>query len=53
MQISIVVFWFVKPCGLVSGLRFGGTYYLHLQGFSKISTVGVGGSVTEGPLTVR
>jgi hypothetical protein len=32
LQLSIVVFWVVTPCGLVGGhQRFGGTYRLHLQ----------------------
>jgi hypothetical protein len=32
-RISIVIFYVVTPCGFVGGYhRFGGTYYLHIQG---------------------
>jgi hypothetical protein len=33
VNMSVLVFWVVTPCGLLSRYqRFGGTYCLHLQG---------------------
>jgi hypothetical protein len=33
VKMSILVFWVVTPCGLIGRYqRFGGIYYLHLQG---------------------
>jgi hypothetical protein len=40
LKMSMLVFWFVALCGLVGGYqRFGGRYYLHLQGWRPISTL--------------
>jgi hypothetical protein len=35
-QVSVMIFWFVMPCGLVGGYQvFVRTYCLHLQGFTS------------------